>query len=147
MHPAFSMPTGRLLAFTRSTYEALLARSEDGEATHGENALLQVSWLATLHSLNSIRQEAVALGAKRTEELAVGLCGGLGQLALTRAFSLGKAIVTASLGYSTVIFSSLFGMLIWGEIMEASSWLAIGLIVASGVAATHFSRANPAEND
>lgn len=61
MHPAFSMPTGRLLAFTRSTYEALLARSEDGEATHGENALLQVSWLATLHSLGSIRQEAIAL--------------------------------------------------------------------------------------
>ena len=55
--------------------------------------------------------------------------------------------MSAALAYSTVIFSSLFGMLFWGEVMDASSWLAVGLIVASGVAATHFSRANPAEND
>ena len=55
--------------------------------------------------------------------------------------------MSAALAYSTVIFSSLFGMLIWGEVMAASSWLAIVLIIASGVAATHFSRANPAEGD
>ena len=69
------------------------------------------------------------------------------QLAMTRAYSRGKTLMSAALAYSTVIFSSLFGMLIWGEVMAASSWLAIGLIVASGVAATHFSRANPAEGD
>lgn len=69
------------------------------------------------------------------------------QLAMTRAYSRGKTLMSAALAYSTVIFSSLFGMLIWGEVMDASSWLAIGLIVASGVAATHFSRVNPAESD
>ncbi len=69
------------------------------------------------------------------------------QLAMTRAYSRGKTLMSAALAYSTVIFSSLFGMLIWGEVMAASSWLAVGLIVASGVAATHFSRANPAEGD
>lgn len=69
------------------------------------------------------------------------------QLAMTRAYSRGKTLMSAALAYSTVIFSSLFGMLIWDEVMAASSWLAIGLIVASGVAATHFSRANPAEGD
>src|SRR5574343_1896014 len=69
------------------------------------------------------------------------------QLAMTRAYSRGKTLVSAALAYSTVIFSSLFGMLFWGEVMDASSWLAVGLIVASGIAATHFSRANPAESD
>lgn len=69
------------------------------------------------------------------------------QLAMTRAYSRGKTLMSAALAYSTVIFSSLFGMLIWGEVMAASSWLAIVLIIASGVAATHFSRANPAEGD
>ena len=69
------------------------------------------------------------------------------QLAMTRAYSRGKTLMSAALAYSTVIFSSLFGMLLWGEVLDASAWLAIGLIVASGVAATHFSRANPAEND
>ena len=69
------------------------------------------------------------------------------QLAMTRAYSRGKTLMSAALAYSTVIFSSLFGMLFWGEVLNASAWLAIGLIIASGVAATHFSRANPAEND
>jgi len=63
------------------------------------------------------------------------------QLAMTRAYTRGKTLMSAALAYSTVIFSSLFGMLLWGEIMDASSWLAIGLIVLSGIAATHFSRA------
>lgn len=69
--------------------------------------------------------------------LAVGLCGGLGQLALTRAFSLGKAIVTASLGYSTVIFSSLFGALLWGDTLSWLSWTGIFMIIVAGVIATH----------
>jgi S-adenosylmethionine uptake transporter len=69
------------------------------------------------------------------------------QLAMTRAYSRGKTMMSAALAYSTVIFSSLFGMLIWGEVIGASSWFAIGLIILSGIAATHFSRASPAESD
>ena len=79
--------------------------------------------------------------------LGVACFATVAQLAMTRAYSRGKTLMSAALAYSTVIFSSLFGMLFWGEVMDASSWLAVGLIVASGVAATHFSRANPAEND
>ncbi len=69
------------------------------------------------------------------------------QLAMTRAYSRGKTLMAAALAYSTVIFSSLFGMLLWGETHDWTTWLAIGLIVLSGLAATHFSRANPAEQD
>jgi S-adenosylmethionine uptake transporter len=71
----------------------------------------------------------------------------LAQLAMTRAYKRGKAFVSASLAYSTVIFASLFGMLIWGEVLSVAAWLAIGLIVASGIFAAGFSRANPAEQD
>lgn len=71
----------------------------------------------------------------------------LAQLAMTRAYSRGKTLMSASLAYSTVIFSSLFGMLFWGEVLPASAWLAIVLIILSGVAATHFSRASPVEQD
>ena len=69
------------------------------------------------------------------------------QLAMTRAYSRGKTLMSAALAYSTVIFSSLFGMLFWGEVLDASAWLAIGLIILSGIAATHFSRASPVEQD
>ncbi|MDD2886097.1 MAG: DMT family transporter [Dechloromonas sp.] len=71
----------------------------------------------------------------------------LAQLAMTRAYTHGKTLLSASLAYSTVIFSSLFGMLLWGEVLPASAWLAIALIILSGIAATHFSRASPAEQD
>ena len=71
----------------------------------------------------------------------------LAQLAMTRAYSRGKTLMSAALAYSTVIFSSLAGMLFWGEVLPASAWAAIGLIILSGIAATHFSRASPVEQD
>lgn len=69
------------------------------------------------------------------------------QLAMTRAYTRGKTLMSAALAYSTVIFSSLFGMLFWGEVLDASAWFAICLIILSGIAATHFSRASPVEQD
>ena len=65
--------------------------------------------------------------------LGVGLFGGLAQLAMTRSYRYGRTVVSANLSYATVIFASLFGMLLWDEIMPASSWLAVGLIVAGAI--------------
>lgn len=69
--------------------------------------------------------------------LAVGIFGGIGQLALTRAFSTGKAIVTASLSYTTVIFSSLYGVLIWGDQLSPLSWFGIATIIIACLISTH----------
>jgi S-adenosylmethionine uptake transporter len=71
----------------------------------------------------------------------------LAQLAMTRAYKRGNAMVSASLAYTTVIFASLFGMMIWQETLSPGAWMAIGLIVASGIFSAGFSRANPAEQD
>lgn len=79
--------------------------------------------------------------------LGVGVSATIAQLAMTRAYQRGKTLVSASLAYTTVIFASLFGMVLWQERLSLSSWLAIALIVASGLIATRFSRANPAEQD
>jgi S-adenosylmethionine uptake transporter len=77
----------------------------------------------------------------------VGAFGSLAQLAMTRAYKRGRILMTASLAYMTVVFASLFGALFWNETLSADAWLAIGLIVASGLVATWFSRANPADQD
>ena len=66
MHPAFSMPTGKLLAYARGEYNRLMKLSEDGEATARQNQILQVCWLAVFHSLGSVKQEAVALPSIQT---------------------------------------------------------------------------------
>jgi S-adenosylmethionine uptake transporter len=76
--------------------------------------------------------------------LGVACFATVAQLAMTRAYTRGKTLMSAALAYSTVIFSSLFGMAFWGETHDASAWLAIVLIILSGVAATRFSRTSTA---
>lgn len=68
--------------------------------------------------------------------LGVGGFAAAAQMALTRAYRLGKTMLAANLSYSTVVFSSGFGMLIWDEQLPAVGWLAIVLIVCSGIAAS-----------
>jgi len=79
--------------------------------------------------------------------LGVACFATVAQLAMTRAYTRGKTLMSAALAYSTVIFSSLFGALFWGEVLDGEAWFAIGLIILSGIAATHFSRAAPVEQD
>lgn len=63
----------------------------------------------------------------------------LAQLAMTRAYARGQTLMAATLAYSTVIFSSIFGMMIWEEQLTSSAWAAMLMIVFSGIAATYFS--------
>lgn len=72
--------------------------------------------------------------------LGVGGFGALAQLCMTAAYKRGKTLVSASLAYSTVVFSSTFGMLLWDESLPWSGWLGVALIIASGVLATALSR-------
>ncbi|MCM2306885.1 MAG: DMT family transporter [Sulfuritalea sp.] len=72
--------------------------------------------------------------------LGVGGFGVLAQLCMTAAYKRGKTLVSASLAYSTVVFSGAFGMLLWDETLPWSGWLGVVLIVASGVLATALSR-------
>ena len=97
-------------------------------------------WALASHPFHAISGTGLLL------VLGVGGFGTLAQLALTRAYKHGKTLVSASLAYSTVVFSSLFGILIWGEVLPWSSWFAIVLIIASGVLASAQSRA-PAGQD
>jgi drug/metabolite transporter (DMT)-like permease len=64
---------------------------------------------------------------------AMGACATLAQLAMTRAYCKGDLLVAGSLAYSTVILSSLFGILLWGEILSPAGWIGVALIVASGI--------------
>ena len=66
----------------------------------------------------------------------MGATATLAQLAMTRAYKEGHVLIVGSLSYSTVAFTSLLGILIWGEWLEPGEWAGLGLIVASGVIAT-----------
>lgn len=66
--------------------------------------------------------------------LAMGSSATLAQLALTRAYSTGKTLVASSLSYSSVVFATLFGIVLWGETLSPESWIGMALVIASGVA-------------
>jgi drug/metabolite transporter (DMT)-like permease len=65
--------------------------------------------------------------------LGLGISATLAQLAITRAYGKGKVLVSGALAYSTVVFASLFGIALWGEVLPATGWIAIGLIAAGGI--------------
>jgi drug/metabolite transporter (DMT)-like permease len=65
--------------------------------------------------------------------LGLGLSATIAQLAMTRAYRTGSTLVVASLAYVTVVLASLFGVAWWNEHLSLNAWLAITLIVLSGV--------------
>ena len=75
--------------------------------------------------------------------VAIGVFATLGQVMLTFAYQRGHTLLVSLLGYSQVIFATLFGIVLWGEHPHMSSWLAMALIVASGIVATVFVRSAP----
>ena len=79
--------------------------------------------------------------------LGVGGFGAIAQLCMTRAYKQGHTVVTASVAYSTVIFSSLFGIWIWGERLPLISWLGVLVILVSGGLTSALAHAAPVEQD
>ncbi len=65
--------------------------------------------------------------------IGIGSSATLAQLAMTRAYRIGKTLVVGSLSYSTVVFASLFGIVLWGEALPLTGWMGMALIIASGV--------------
>jgi S-adenosylmethionine uptake transporter len=70
--------------------------------------------------------------------LAIGVSALCAQMAMTRAYRVGKVLVVANLQYTGIVFSSLWGMALWGDRFDWHVWLGIGVILASGIAATFY---------
>jgi drug/metabolite transporter (DMT)-like permease len=65
--------------------------------------------------------------------LGVGVAGALYQEFLTRALSWAPARIPSSLMYLSVIFSSIFGLLIWNQMPNYLSWVGIALVCLGNV--------------
>ena len=76
--------------------------------------------------------------------LGLGISATIAQLAMTRAYRTGKTLTVASLAYTTVIFASLFGVLFWQETLSISEYIAIGIIILSGIVSANVTK-NPAK--
>lgn len=72
--------------------------------------------------------------------LGMGGFGFIGQMGMTAAFKQGKALTVANLSYSTVVFASLFGIVVWQEVLPLVAWVGVATIIASSMAMTALSR-------
>jgi S-adenosylmethionine uptake transporter len=70
--------------------------------------------------------------------LSVGILAAIAQMAMTRAYRLGNTLVTANLQYTGIVFSSLWGIVIWSDILGWAGWIGIVVILASGLVATFY---------
>ncbi|MBA3595585.1 MAG: EamA family transporter [Pseudomonadota bacterium] len=70
----------------------------------------------------------------------LGVLASLGQLCMTRAYSLARTrsatLVVANLQYSGIVFGAIYSLLLFGERLPLIGWAGMALIMASGIAAT-----------
>lgn len=63
----------------------------------------------------------------------VGITGGIAQLCMTGALQRAPVSVVLPMDYSTIIWSTLLGLLIWGEWPRHTTWVGAALIIVSGL--------------
>lgn len=78
--------------------------------------------------------------------LGMAVCATLGQLCMTRAYQRGRSLVVASLNYLNVMFSSLFGVLLWNDQLPLLSCVAMLLIIAGGIMGAAAGNSSSAKN-
>ncbi len=65
--------------------------------------------------------------------IGIGVTATVAQLALTRAYHRGRTLTVGSLAYTTVGFSALYGVLLFGETLPLLAWIGMVVVAAAGV--------------
>ena len=65
--------------------------------------------------------------------IGIGVTATVAQLALTRAYHRGRTLIVGSLAYTTVGFSALYGMLLFGERLPFLAWTGMAAVAAASV--------------
>ncbi|MGM9490033.1 DMT family transporter [Ideonella sp. YS5] len=68
--------------------------------------------------------------------LATGVLATVAQMLMTRAYAIGKALSNASLQYMGIVFSFVYGVLLFDDPVTASALAGMALIIGAGLAAT-----------
>lgn len=77
--------------------------------------------------------------------IGIGITATVAQLALTRAYHRGRTLTVGSLAYTTVGFSALYGVLLFGERLPLLAWAGMAVVAAAGIWAVRAS--TPTQSD
>jgi drug/metabolite transporter (DMT)-like permease len=65
--------------------------------------------------------------------LGVGVISGVAQLLMTEGYRTGETTLVAPFEYSAILYTTLLGMFVWGELPDEWNILGIAIVVASGM--------------
>jgi len=65
--------------------------------------------------------------------IGVGVAGNLGQIALTTALKLGPVSIVVPMDYSSLLWATLYGWLLFGSFPGLSTWIGAPIIIGSGL--------------
>ncbi|MCL2076671.1 MAG: DMT family transporter [Betaproteobacteria bacterium] len=145
LHPSFEEKFlfGVMVALTSAVLTAMVYFDVSDLGQRGEPAVRTVFYFSLIATLLGLVWVAFSRFNPLTLHgfFALAGTGGfatLGQLAMTRAYSRGKTLLNASLTYTTVIFATLFGVVLWGEHIGWMEFLGMALVIVAGVFANCF---------
>jgi drug/metabolite transporter (DMT)-like permease len=130
--PLLGIATGLGAAFGTACISILLRTIGKTEA-----GLTTVFWFSTLSlvPLGFVYFLAVKAHAPLVWGLllAIGLLGGVAQIAMTRSLQLGAVSLVVPMDYTALLWATMFGWVVFGTLPVASTWLGAPVIVASGL--------------
>jgi drug/metabolite transporter (DMT)-like permease len=71
--------------------------------------------------------------------IGIGVTATLAQLALTRAYHRGRTLIVGALAYTTVGFSALYGVVLFGEDLPLMAWIGMTVVALAGILAVRAS--------
>lgn len=72
--------------------------------------------------------------------LAIAPLAGLGEYLMIKALEHAQAVVVAPMHYTLIVWSTMYGFLVFGQFPDRWTWLGTGLIIASGLYTIHRER-------
>lgn len=124
-----------LAASTSACAMLALRRVGPTESAEGISAHFSLT-AAAFCALLALPHLVVPSAKNAVYTLLAGLCGGLAQLAMTRAYALARAARVAAVSYLTVVVSTLLGWAALGETPRTTALAGMALVIAAGLSIT-----------
>ncbi|APZ51926.1 DMT family transporter [Salipiger abyssi] len=131
LHPAIFITIGAATAFATRQVLSRMLSGDDSIATTvaytsiTSTALLTIPLLFLWETPSALWVWLVAL--------AMTACAGLGEIFIIRALDIAQAVVVAPLQYSMILWSTLYGFLLFSDLPDGWTLLGCTIIVASGL--------------
>ncbi|MBC8211477.1 MAG: DMT family transporter [Gammaproteobacteria bacterium] len=116
---------------------AAVAKSTVKRLTNTDKPATVVFYFAltalTVSSLPAFLHWQTPNSAQLAQLILLGVLASGGQFFMTRAYSYAPASQISHYSYSSILYASAFGWLLWDEWMDSWAWFGAGMVVISGV--------------